>query len=135
MTVTERAAEIRGKTMRWTWTDGPTKGTVHEHAFHEDGTVEWRAVAPLPTDKRPAGAKPGGERPEYAAMRVAPDIFLVSYRAASGYTLTVVLEFGSRELQGIASGATDWHPVRGTFEVIEQKAALEQKALHDKRSC
>ena len=36
-----RAGAIRGTTMNWAWTDGPTKGKVYEHIFHEDGTVEW----------------------------------------------------------------------------------------------
>ena len=41
----QRAPAIRGKTIRLTWTDGPTKGTTHEHVFHDDGTVEWRDAA------------------------------------------------------------------------------------------
>lgn len=39
MTDKPRAAEIRGKTIRLTWTEGPTKGTTHEHIFHEDGLL------------------------------------------------------------------------------------------------
>ena len=37
----ERAAAIRGKTIRFVWTEGPTKGKTHEHVFHQDGTVTW----------------------------------------------------------------------------------------------
>lgn len=121
-----RAPEVRGKTMRWTWTAGPTKGATHEHEFRDDGTVEWRAVesgAPGPRPRAPAKRKPAAKRaaeskPEYAALRLAPGLYLVSYRADSGYTLTVALDFGTREMQGFASGAKDWYPVRGTFEVI-----------------
>ena len=40
-------------------------------------------------------------------------------RALLGYTLTVAVDFGTHEIQGIASGAKDWNPVRGTFEVVE----------------
>ena len=43
---------------------------------------------------------------------------LVSYLAASGYTLTVVLNFSDRQLIGVASSAKEWFPVRGTFAVV-----------------
>ena len=124
MTDVPRAPEISGKTMRWAWTKGPTKGAIHEHVFHENGTVEWRTVDSEGPRARAAGKrKPAARRaeakPEYAAMRLAPGLYLVSYLASSGYTLTVAVDFGTREIQGIASGARDWHPVRGTFEVVE----------------
>jgi hypothetical protein len=115
-----RAGAIRGTTMRWTWTDGPTKGKVHEHIFHDDGTVEWHdaaevgKTAPQAAAKRPAAA----ERAPYAAFEVTPKIFAVSYLAASGFTLTVVLDFATKAMVGIASGAKDWFPLRGTFEVV-----------------
>jgi hypothetical protein len=112
MTDKPRAEEIRGKTIRLTWTEGPTKGTTHEHTFHEDGTVEWHS-----TDK-PQKADSSKEKPEYAAMKVADGIYAVSYLAASGYTLTVVLNFHTRKMVGFASSAKEWHPVQGTFEVV-----------------
>lgn len=73
MTDKPRAAEIRGKTIRLTWTEGPTKGTTHEHIFHEDGTVEWHS-----TDK-PQKADSSKEKPEYAAMKVADGICCVVF--------------------------------------------------------
>ena len=33
---------ITGKTLRFSWKDGPTKGETHEHVFHEDGSVEYQ---------------------------------------------------------------------------------------------
>ena len=108
----ERAEAIRGKTVRLIWTEGPTRGTTHEHVFHQDGTVEWR-------DADSAGK--GGaanERPPYAAVEVADGVYAVSYLAASGYTLTVVLNFRDQQVVGFASSAKDWHPVRGRFEVV-----------------
>jgi hypothetical protein len=117
----ERADAIRGKTIRLKWTEGPTKGKTHEHVFHEDGTVEWHEPG--------GGAKPSGagsqkgaspkERPEYGATKVADEIYVVSYLAASGFTLTVVLNFRDRSVAGFASGAKDWFPVRGTLEVVK----------------
>jgi MoaF N-terminal domain len=120
MTDVQQAEAIRGKTIRLIWAEGPTKGTTHEHVFHHDGTVEWRDAAgpqkSRPTDKGQKGASPK-EKPEYAAVRVADDIYAVSYLAASGYTLTVVLNFREHSVVGFASSSKEWHPVRGTFEV------------------
>jgi hypothetical protein len=116
MTDVERAAAVRGKTIRMTWIAGPTKGSTHEHVFHEDGTVEWRDAGTGRSSGEPAGAK---EKPDYAAVRVADDIYAVSYLAGSGYTLTVVLNFRKRTIVGFASSSKDWHPVQGTFEVVK----------------
>ena len=113
MTHDHQAAEIRGKTIRLTWTEGPTKGATHEHVFHEDGTVEWRAM------EKPAKGDAAKERPEYGAMKVADGVFAVSYLAASGYTLTVVLNFPGKKMVGFASGAKEWYPVQGTFQLVE----------------
>ena len=122
MTEMTRASAISGKTIRFIWTDGPTKGKIHEHVFHQDGTVEWHDAATSGSAKPATPPQKGpsaGEKPEYAAIKVADDIYAVSYLAPSGYTLTVVLNFHNRKIVGFASGAKDWHPVRGTFEVVE----------------
>jgi len=97
-----QADPIRGRTIRLIWTEGPTKGMTHEHVFHEDGTVEW-------------GAK---ERVPYRALKAGDDVHLVSYLATSGYTLTVALNVRDRTMVGFASNAKEWHPLRGTFEVV-----------------
>jgi hypothetical protein len=109
-----RAAAIQGTTMRWTWTDGPTKGKAYDHVFHHDGTVEWHDAGAAPRTR--PGKEP--ERVPYAAFEVTPDIFAVSYLSTAGYTLTVVLNFATKEMVGVASGAKEWHPVRGTFEIV-----------------
>ena len=56
---------------------------------------------------------------EYAAMKVAEEIFLVSYLASSGYTLTVALNLRSHKVFGVASNAKEWFPTQGTLEVVE----------------
>jgi molybdenum cofactor biosynthesis protein MoaF len=113
MTHEQRAPEIRGKTIRFIWTEGPTKGTTHEHVFHRDGTVEWHAAG------GPQKGQAAEAKPEYAAMKVADGIYAVSYLATSGYTLTAVLNFHGNKIVGFASGAKEWYPVQGTFEVVE----------------
>ena len=119
MAAIPRADAIRGKTMRWTWTEGPTRGKTHEHVFHEDGTVEWRDAAVRPAEPGPAPAPTPRRAPErvpYAAVEVARNVYVISYLAGSGFTLTVVLNFETHEVVGFASGGTEWHPVRGTFQ-------------------
>jgi hypothetical protein len=103
---------IRGKTIRFTWADGPTKGESHEHVFHDDGSVEY---ARLDGDK-PKGAYTKEKR--YGAMKVSDEVELVSYLAASGYTLTAALNFRDRSLHAFASNDKQWFACTGTFEVV-----------------
>jgi hypothetical protein len=111
MTSTQQASPVKGRTIRFIWTEGPTKGKTHEHVFHPDGTVEWR-------DPDAPKSMTANERPKYAALPVAEEVYLVSYLADSGYTLTTVLNFKTKNLVGIASGAKEWFPLKGTFEVV-----------------
>ena len=115
MTDEQRDPAVAGKTIRFRWTGGPTQGTTHEHVFHRDGTVEWRAVG---DGAKQDGAPETPDRPRYSAVVVADGVTLVSYLAASGYTLTVVLNHRTGELTGIASSSTEWFPVQGRFEVV-----------------
>jgi hypothetical protein len=119
MSDVQRAPAIRGKTIRLTWTEGPTKGATHEHVFHNDGTVEWHDASPQKGGRagQQKSASPT-EKPEYAAVRIADDIYAVSYLAQSGYTLTVVLNLRDHQMAGFASSSKEWYPVRGTFEVL-----------------
>ena len=104
---------VRGKTLRFSFSDGPTAGKTYEHRFHEDGTVTWRDTAASP---KPGASNEAGNRPKYAAMKVAQDAYAVSYLSASGYTLTVVLNFDDHRLAGFASNDKQWFPVKGGFE-------------------
>jgi hypothetical protein len=114
----ERAAAVRGKRIQMTWTAGPTRGSTHEHVFHQDGTVEWYDADPrkAPSDRQKDGS--ARERPQYAAFRVADDIYLVSYLASSGFALTVALHFGEQKIVGFATSSKDWFPIQGTFQVV-----------------
>ena len=103
---------IRGRTIRWTWTEGPTAGVTHEHHFRANGTVEWRVLT---------GPQKGhaAKEEEYAVFEVSDAVYAVSYLADSGYTLTVVLDFASGTMYGFASGNGQWFPGRGTFTVVD----------------
>jgi len=103
---------LRGKTVRWTVTEGPVAGTLFEHTFDGDGTVVWRIVS---------GPGEGASRrePRYGTFRVAPDVHVLSYLSASGHTLTVVLNLADGRMFGFASSDKDWSPATGTFEVVQ----------------
>ena len=118
----ERAAAIRGKTMRWNWTEGPTRGDTHEHRFAEDGTVTWRSVRPGAEEPAGGTAAPSAERADYAAIRLADDINLISYLAPSGFTLTVAVNLSDRTVVGFASNDKQWFPIRGNVEPAGQTA-------------
>ena len=105
--------KIRGKTLRFSFSDGPTAGKTYEHRFHDDGTVTWRDVAASP---QPGASNEPGNRPKYAAASVAQNVCAVSYLSGSGYTLTVVLNFDDHRLVGFASNDKQWFPVKGSFE-------------------
>ena len=101
---------IRGKTIRWTFSDGPTANTEFEHDFRTDGTVVFRGV----------GAKEGAKETPvaYGAARVSDDIHVVSYKSTAGFTLTVILNFKDKRAVGFASNERDWFQQQGTFEVV-----------------
>jgi hypothetical protein len=105
---------VQGHTLRFTWTDGPTGGSSHDHVFGEDGLVEWRSAVA----KGASSTTAAGERVAYAAMDVSDDACLVSYLSKSGYTLSVVLNFDAGTLSGVASNDKTWMPVFGVFEVL-----------------
>ena len=94
MTDVERADAIRGKTIRFTWV---------KHVFHDDGRVEWRDVGARKGSETPQKGAGAAERPEYAAVKVSDEVYVVSYLAASGYTLTVALNFRDHTIAGFAS--------------------------------
>ena len=121
---TNNSDQVRGKTIRLSWTDGPTKGTTQEHVFHEDGTVEWHSIE-KESKVKPA-VKSGGsktakkpERPHYLGAKINNDACMISYFTQSGYTLTAVLNFSEGSTVAIASNAKDWIPAHGFFEVMD----------------
>ena len=103
---------LRGKTLRWTLTDGPAAGTVFGHTFHDDGSVVWRILE---------GPGQGASMREKrcTSMQVTEDVHVVSYLAASGHTLTVVLDLATGRMYGFVSNNTEWYPATGTFEIVQ----------------
>jgi len=103
---------LRGKTVRWTFGDGPAAGMLFEHILNEDGTIVWRAL-----DGPWKGASAQEQR--CAATKISDDVHAVSYLAKSGNALTVVLNLSTGRAFGFASGNNDWHSMTGTFEIVQ----------------
>jgi hypothetical protein len=105
---------LSGRTMRWTFIDGPTAGKTYEHTFREDGTVVYHEVK-----EDGGGTKEGLNGVPYASFDVDRDVFIVSYLGESGFTLTVAINSANGKAYGFASNDKQWFPIQGTSE--EQK--------------
>ncbi|MEA3190968.1 MAG: MoaF N-terminal domain [Thermoplasmata archaeon] len=99
-----------GKTLRWTFEDGPTAGTTFEHSFGADGGVAFRV----------AGKDgPWTKAKEFGVAQVAEDVWVVSYLAPeSGYTLTVALNMREGTMAGFASDGKQWFQQTGAFDMV-----------------
>lgn len=110
MTASTRLASLQGKTIRWTFQDGPTRGHTFEHTFAADGTLAWHSTG--------RGSKDHHESAS-AVVKVSDDVHMVSYLSKeSGYTLTVALNLETGIALGFASNGKEWVQQSGTFEVL-----------------
>jgi hypothetical protein len=108
---------LAGETQRWRFTSGPTANQTYEHTFNRDGTVTWKSVVE-PPKKEPSKRDPEKKvaPTRYASFEVEPDLHLVSYLSASGFTLTILVNRRTRSLFGFASNQNEWYPVQGVLE-------------------
>lgn len=104
------AKDLRGKTIRWTYADGPMKGKHFEHSFTSDGTVSWKEAGE-PKASADSQAK-------YEFERISDDVYVVSYLSNHGYTLTTVVDERSGAVVSFASNEK---------ELVVQRGSLEQK--------
>ncbi len=102
---------LTGKTIAWVFEDGPMAKVNIQHVFHADGSVTWRIV-----DGPHKGASVREKR--YAAYKVNAKTWVISYLAASGHTLTVVLNLEDGRMVGFGSNQTAWEAVHGRFEFV-----------------
>ena len=102
---------ITGRSLRFTFQDGPVAGKSFDHVFSRNGGVTFREVGSDPN------AKPGSAD-QYQVASLGQDVHTVAYLAPSGYTLTVVLDYKSRKLVAFASNEKSLTLQHGTFETI-----------------
>lgn len=104
---------IRGKTLRFRFTDGGMGGRSALHTFGADGFVSWKiegAEAHSPTTHR------------YTVEQINDDVWAVSYLGTRGYTLTTILDVRTGKLVAFASNEKELTLQHGTFEHIEPNA-------------
>jgi MoaF-like len=110
------ADPIRGKTVRWTYADGPMKGKTYEHTFAPDGTVTYHEVGAAKKATPAAGAAKDAH-PHYEIERISDDVYAVSYLStASGYTLTTIVDTRTNKVVSFASNEKSLVAQHGTFE-------------------
>lgn len=117
---------IRGKTIRWTYDDGPMAGKSFEHRFGTDGTVAWRETGPQrggtpPTNgARKADKAAADAKAKYHVAQINDDVYAVSYLSGSGYTLTSILDFAGGTVMSVASNEKELVLQKGAFTVAER---------------
>jgi hypothetical protein len=104
---------IRGKTLRWTFIDGPMTRKTFEHSFGENGSVSFRSIDGT-TKGKPTEIK------KCEVVPVNADVSAISY-LSSGYTLTVVLDFETGKLLAFSSNEKQMTLQHGTFEEVSDK--------------
>jgi MoaF N-terminal domain len=102
---------VRGKTIRWTFSDGPMANRTFEHIFEKGGAVKFRILGDDAKGKLTREKK-------YEVARLNADVYTVSYLGSSGYTLTVVLDYRTGHLVAFASNEKGLMLQHGTFEVV-----------------
>jgi len=104
---------IRGNTIRWKFSDGPTANKSFEHEFRADGSLSYRME----------GSDKAMTEERYEATRINDNVFAVSYLASSGWTLTSILDFESGKVTAFASNDKSLIVQHGTFELVAKRAA------------
>jgi hypothetical protein len=99
---------LRGMTIRWMFVEPPVAGMKFEHTFRENGTLIWRVI-------EGPGKGASREEKQYATMKIAEGVHAVSYLAASGHTLSAVVDFNTGRVVAFGSDNKEWHPFTGTL--------------------
>ena len=108
---------LAGKTLRFSFEDGPMAGKTFEHVFEPGGAVRFRAMdskGDATTEKK------------YEVASIGQDVCAVSYLGASGYTLTVVLDFRTKKLVAFSSNEKVHLMQHGTFDEQDAMRAAPQ---------
>ena len=120
----------RGKTIRWTYADGPVKGKAFEHHFTNDGTVSWKEAAdqqPSADSKTAKDAKDGSANDSSAAYefaRINDDVYVFSYlSSSSGYTLTTIVDERTGKITSFASNEKELVIQHGELDGAKRHAA------------
>ena len=94
-----------GRTVRWRFDDGPTKGKTFEHTLRPDGRLTY--------------GEPGHGKAHarYELETIRPGVVALSYLGGAGYTLTSVLDLAAGTVVAFASNERELVVQHGRFEV------------------
>ena len=109
---------ISGKTIQFTFEDGPMAKKTIAHTFKDDGSLSFKMVG---DDK---GEGKGTQVEKYEVATVSPDVVAISYLGSGGYTLTVVMDSKTKKLVAFSSNDKGVSIQHGTFS--EGDGAREQ---------
>ena len=97
---------ITGRTLRWSYVDGPVAGQKFEHVFGSDGMVIYRQ----------AGGAASENPVHYEVARVGDDVYAVSYLSTNTWTLTTVIDMRTRAIVSFASNEKQLFVQRGSLD-------------------
>jgi hypothetical protein len=103
--------DLKGKTVRWMYRDGPMKGKRFEHHFTNDGTVTWNEAG----DEKPSA----DAQANYQFARITDHVYVVSYLSSHGFTLTTVIDEQAGTVVSFASNEK---------ELVVQHGSLDTRA-------
>jgi hypothetical protein len=119
---------IRGRTIHFTFVDGPMAQKTFEHIFDARGTVSFHMIngdASSSADKKTKADEHKPAEPKYQIATVREDIGAVSYLGSGGYTLTTLLDFKTKKLVAFSSNEKGVSVQHGTFEYGEATSARQ----------
>ena len=114
---------IRGKTIRWTFTDGVMKNKSFDHTFNDDGSLTFmmqnHGLYTNDICKVTRIVK-------YVVATLGADVTIVSYFVPHGYTLTVAMDMKTKKLVAFSSNDKGVEVQHGTFtETVATKSKNE----------
>ena len=103
MSTDPKTDPVQGKVLRWTYDDGAMAGKTYEHMFGTDGMVRWSEAGKKGAEKGAIAAPDADTTAAYEVERLNDDVYVVSYLAKSGYTLTTVVDSRAGRIVSVAS--------------------------------
>ena len=107
---------VRGMTLRWTYDDGAMAGKTYEHTFGTDGTVRWSEAGKSGGETGATAVPDADTTAAYTVERLNDDLYVVSYLAKSGYTLTTVVDTKAGTIVSVASNEKQLMTLHGRIE-------------------
>jgi MoaF N-terminal domain len=108
------ATDLMGKTIRWTYADGPMKGKHFEHRFTDDGTVTWKEAG----EEKPSADSSA----TYQFARITGGVFVFSYLSSHGFTLTTVIDEQAGTVVSFASNEKELVVQHGSLDTKKRAA-------------